>query len=143
MPILITRSHPPTQCLPLCTLITRSLSYTQHLFKTPSTKYTNITRSLSYNTQDSFKTPSTQYTNINRSLSYTQDSYTGGGDVRILENSPRKWPNSHSQKFSKTLIPPPPPLRNGKIVYQDILRLPVPLNTLHNVHLNAKSHNLR
>ena len=34
-------------------------------------------------------------------------------------------------------------LRNGKIVYyQDILQLPVPLNTLHTIHLNAKSHNL-
>ena len=34
-------------------------------------------------------------------------------------------------------------LRNGKIAYyQDILQLPVPLNTLHNIHLNAKSHNL-
>ena len=34
-------------------------------------------------------------------------------------------------------------LRNGKIVYyQDVLQLPVPLNTLHTIHLNAKSHNL-
>ena len=23
----------------------------------------------------------------------------GGGDIRINENSPRKWPNSHSQKL--------------------------------------------
>ena len=28
----------------------------------------------------------------------------GVGDMRIFENSPRKWPNSHSQKS-----PPPPP----------------------------------
>ena len=57
--------------------------------------------------------------------------------MRIFENSPRKWANSHSQKLF---------LRNSKIVcYQDILQLPVPLNTLHTIqgiHLNAKSHNL-
>ena len=52
----------------------------------------------------------------------------------LFENSPRKWPNSHSQKLF---------LSNGKIVYyQDVLQLPVPLNTLHTIHLNAKSHNL-
>ena len=28
--------------------------------------------------------------------------------MRINENSPRKWPNSHSQKFSKILMSPPP-----------------------------------
>ena len=58
----------------------------------------------------------------------------GGGDMSLFENSPRKWPNSHSQKLF---------LRNGKTVYyQDVLQLPVPLNTLHTIHLNAKSHNL-
>ena len=30
--------------------------------------------------------------------------------MRINENSPRKWPNSHSQKFSCPPPPPPPPL---------------------------------
>ena len=58
----------------------------------------------------------------------------GGGDMRIFENSQRKWPNFNTQKLF---------LSNGKIVYyQDILQLPVPLNTLHTIHLNAKSHNL-
>ena len=34
-------------------------------------------------------------------------------------------------------------LSNGKIVYyQDVLQLPVPLNTLHTIHLNAKFHKL-
>ena len=28
------------------------------------------------------------------------------------------------------------------VYYQDILQLPLPLNTLHTIHLNAKSHNL-
>ena len=58
--------------------------------------------------------------------------------MSIFENSPRKWPNFHSQKLF---------LSNGKIVYYvlqlpDVLQLPVPLNTLHTLHLNAKSHNL-
>ena len=57
--------------------------------------------------------------------------------MSLFENSSRKCPNSHSQKLFFSL------LRNGKIVYyQDILQLPVPLNTLHTIHLNAKSHNL-
>ena len=51
--------------------------------------------------------------------------------MSLFENSPRKWPKT--QKLF---------LSNGKIVYyQDVLQLPVPLNTLHNIHLNAKSHN--
>ena len=51
--------------------------------------------------------------------------------MSLFENSPRKWPNSHSQKLF---------LSNGKIVYyQDLLQLPVPINTLHTKHLNAKS----
>ena len=54
--------------------------------------------------------------------------------MSIFENSPRKWPNFHSQKLF---------LSNGKIVYYvlqlpDVLQLPVPLNTLHTLHLNAK-----
>ena len=61
----------------------------------------------------------------------------GGGGMSLFENSPRKWPNSRSQKLFLVF------LRNGKIVYyQDVLQLPVPLNTLHTIHLNAKSHNL-
>ena len=53
----------------------------------------------------------------------------GGGGGGGHENSQRKWPNSHTQKLF---------LRNGKIVYyQDILQLPVPVNTLHAIHLNA------
>ena len=57
--------------------------------------------------------------------------------MSVFENSPRKWPNSHSQKLFLSL------LRNGKILsYQDVLQLPVPLNTLNTIHLNAKSHNL-
>ena len=56
------------------------------------------------------------------------------GEHENFKNSPRKWPNSHSQKLF---------LRNDEIVYyQDILQLPVPLNTLHTMDLNAKSHNL-
>ena len=58
----------------------------------------------------------------------------GGRGMRIYENSPTKMAKF---SFSKTI------LRNGKIVYyQDILQLPVPLNTLHTMHLNAKSLNL-
>ena len=57
--------------------------------------------------------------------------------MRIFENSSRKWPNSHSQKLFLRIF------EKWQIVYyQDILQLPVPLNTLHTIHLNAKSHNL-
>ena len=40
----------------------------------------------------------------------------GGGDMSLFENSPRKWPNSHSKKYSKRLVspPPPPPLFSGE-----------------------------
>ena len=54
--------------------------------------------------------------------------------MSVLEYSSRKWPKTHYQKLF---------LSDGKIVYyQDVLQLPVPLNTLHTIHLNAKSHNL-
>ena len=58
----------------------------------------------------------------------------GGGGMSIFENSPRKWPKTHNQKLF---------LSNGKIVYyQDVPQLPVPLNTLHTIHIIVKSHNL-
>ena len=37
--------------------------------------------------------------------------------MRINENSPRKWPNSHSQKSLKILMPPPPPII--KVLYTE------------------------
>ena len=61
----------------------------------------------------------------------------GGGGMSLFENSPRIWPNFHSQKLFLNIF------RNGKLVYyQDVLQLPVPLNTLHTMHLNAKSNKL-
>ena len=64
----------------------------------------------------------------------------GGGDISIFENSPRKWPNSHLQKLFLSLFGK---WQNNIIIYyQNVLQLPVPLNTLHIIHLNAKSHNL-
>ena len=52
--------------------------------------------------------------------------------MSISEKSPRKWPKSHTQQLF---------LSNGKIVYnQGVPQFPVPLNALHTVHLNAKSH---
>ena len=57
--------------------------------------------------------------------------------MSIFENFPRKWPKSHAQKLFVFI------LSNGKIVYyQDVPQLTVPLNTLHTIHLNAKSHDL-
>ena len=54
--------------------------------------------------------------------------------MSIFEYSPRKWPKSHTQRLF---------LSYGKIVYyQDFPQLLVPLNTLHTIHLNAKSHDL-
>ena len=61
-------------------------------------------------------------------------AYIGGGGHMYFEYSPLKWPKTHTQKLF---------LSYGKIVYyQDVPQLPVPLNTLHTIHLNAKSHNL-
>ena len=54
--------------------------------------------------------------------------------MSIFEYSRQKWPKSHTQKLF---------LINGKIVYyKDVPQLPVPLNTLHTIHLNTKSHDL-
>ena len=55
----------------------------------------------------------------------------GGGGMSIFEYSSRKWPKTHTQK---------PFMSNGKrVYYQDVPQLPVPLNTQHIIHLNAKS----
>ena len=68
---------------------------------------------------------------------FTAQEGGGGADMRIFEYPPRKWPKTHTQKLFLSI------LSNGKIVYyQDVPQLPVPLNTLHTIHLNAKSHNL-
>ena len=46
----------------------------------------------------------------------------------------RRGHKSHTQEIF---------LSNGKrVYYQDVPQLPVPLNTLHTVHLKAKSHDL-
>ena len=77
-------------------------------------------------------------------IAYTSRNFTetlacvldrgGGGDMSIFDYSPRKWPENLTQKLF---------LSTGKIVYyQDVPQLTVPLNTLHTVHLNAKSHDL-
>ena len=58
--------------------------------------------------------------------------------MSLFENSPRKWPNSHSQKL---FLNPFMKWQNN-ILSIDVLQLPVPPNTLHTIHLNAKSHNL-
>ena len=54
--------------------------------------------------------------------------------MSLFEYSPQKWPNSHSQKLFLSY--------GTTVCYQDVLQLPVPVNTLHTINLNAKSHNL-
>ena len=52
--------------------------------------------------------------------------------MRIFENSPRKWPNSHSRKLFLNLFEE----------WQNSILSRYSAITLHNIHLNAKSHNL-
>ena len=57
--------------------------------------------------------------------------------MSIFEYSPQIWPKTHTQQQFLNIF------NNGKIVYyQDFPQLPVPLNTLHTIHLNANSHDL-
>ena len=57
--------------------------------------------------------------------------YRGEG-MGIFENSPRKWPNSHSRKLFLNLFEE----------WQNSILSRYSAITLHNIHLNAKSHNL-
>ena len=59
----------------------------------------------------------------------------GGGDIRINENSPRKWPNSHSQKLFLRIF--------EKWQNSILSRCSAITSTSKNtINLNAKSHNL-
>ena len=59
----------------------------------------------------------------------------GGGDMSLFENSPQKWPNSHSQKLFWSLF---------KKWQNSILSRcsAITSTSKYTIHLNAKSHNL-
>ena len=100
-------------------------------------KSKEVLKSINY-----LKNKVTLYTKIaSLKIAYTSRNFTetlacvlDRRDMSIFDYSLRKWPENLTQKLF---------LSTGKIVYyQDVPQLTVPLNTLHTVHLNAKSHDL-